>query len=60
MWYDLNLKRLLNGKNADYRCMTLIDDTRDVWKKSKLKLLEDFSDVYFWSEKEKLVEDLRT
>ncbi|RLI77306.1 hypothetical protein DRP04_11590 [Archaeoglobales archaeon] len=52
MWYDL--------KEKDGRCkyLTLIDDTRDVWKQTKLGLLGRISDIYYWSKKEELLEVL--
>lgn len=52
MWYDLK------EKDGQYRYLTLIDDTRDVWKPTKLELLKRVSNVYYWSKKEELLEDI--
>jgi hypothetical protein len=54
-WYDLRgLKTSLTSANF----ISLIDDAVDVWSSDSLSLLEEFSDVIYWSQADALREEL--
>lgn len=54
-WYDLRgLKTTLTSVNF----ISLIDDAADVWSSDSLSLLEEFSDVIYWSQTDALREEL--
>lgn len=54
-WYDLRgLKTSLTSVNF----ISLIDDAVDIWSADSLSLLEEFSDVVYWSQPDTLREQL--
>ncbi len=54
-WYDL---RGLKTSLTSVSFISLIDDAVDVWSTDSLSLLEEFSDVVYWSQPETLREQL--
>lgn len=54
-WYDL---RGLLSRSTSIRFISLVDDTVDIWSPDNLSLLEEFSEVIYWSQPEILKEQL--
>ncbi len=54
-WYDL---RGLLSRSTSTRFISLVDDTVDIWSLDNLSLLEEFSEVIYWSQPEILKEQL--
>ncbi|MGG6296190.1 DUF1828 domain-containing protein [Leptolyngbya sp. AN02str] len=54
-WYDL---RSLKTSLTSASFISLIDDSVDIWSSDSLSLLEEFSDVIYWSQPELLREEL--
>jgi hypothetical protein len=54
-WYDL---RGLLSRSTSTRFISLVDDTVDIWSPDNLSLLEEFSEVIYWSQPEILKEQL--
>jgi Domain of unknown function DUF1828 len=52
-WYDVNYLKM--GSN-DIQFVSLFDDTLDVWTSNNIQLLEQISDVAYWSRREHFAE----
>lgn len=55
-WVDLSR---LEGRTKNFKFVSLLDDTADIWREETINQISEFSKVVYWSESEKFVEILK-